>query len=259
MQLLMNELLEDYHSWLKKQTKSRAINAEWVEITTPFTNRSNDLIQIFVRKKNDSEYELSDSGDTLMNLSLAGYELSPEKKVYIEEKILYGYGLNIALTEELKVTCRVKEFPQRLHDFIQAILQVDDLSFQVRNRTTSYFLDEVWTFLQEHQAFGSPNVRLSGRSSLSHKFDILIPQRNKLPEVTLKIANSLKRDRLKDYLFMFDDVKKVRDHLKGAIIINDRDHTVDDTNLTALVNYDIDPCLWSARESWIKNFQFIPN
>src|SRR5450755_318372 len=46
------QLLYNYRTWLKDKTTLRQVNGEWVEITTPYLDRHNDALQIYVRAEN---------------------------------------------------------------------------------------------------------------------------------------------------------------------------------------------------------------
>ena len=45
-----DDLIRSYYDWLKAKTAWREIN-DWVEITTPYLDRHNDYIQIYLRQQ----------------------------------------------------------------------------------------------------------------------------------------------------------------------------------------------------------------
>lgn len=47
----VKDLTNQYIQWLKGKTTFREIGQKWIEITTPYLDRHNDYIQIFVQKK----------------------------------------------------------------------------------------------------------------------------------------------------------------------------------------------------------------
>jgi hypothetical protein len=55
-------LVESYLKWLRDRTALREAG-DWLEVTTPFLDRHNDYIQIFVQKNGDC-YQLTDDGYT---------------------------------------------------------------------------------------------------------------------------------------------------------------------------------------------------
>src|SRR5712691_3747525 len=48
----IEKLLNDYRAWLRDKTTLRDVNGEGVEITTPYLDRHNDVLQIYVRAEN---------------------------------------------------------------------------------------------------------------------------------------------------------------------------------------------------------------
>jgi hypothetical protein len=57
----IEQLLKNYREWLKDKTTLRQIDGSWVEITTPYLDRHNDALQIYVRRENGT-FVLTDEG-----------------------------------------------------------------------------------------------------------------------------------------------------------------------------------------------------
>ena len=77
-----DDLINRYYDWLKAKTNWREIN-EWVEITTPYLDRHNDCIQIYL-KRQDGEWVLTDDGYTLADLAQSGCEIdTPRRKALL--------------------------------------------------------------------------------------------------------------------------------------------------------------------------------
>ena len=78
----IQNLLDKYLDWLKDKTVLKSIN-DWVEITTPYVDRHNDFIQIYVKKDSPGNFILSDDGYTISDLESTGCKLdSPKRKIY---------------------------------------------------------------------------------------------------------------------------------------------------------------------------------
>ena len=74
-----DDLIRSYYDWLKAKTAWREIN-DWVEITTPYLDRHNDYIQIYLRQQGN-EWVLTDDGYTLADLAQSGCEIdTPRRK-----------------------------------------------------------------------------------------------------------------------------------------------------------------------------------
>lgn len=71
-------LLDKYLSWLKSKTVVREVNG-WAEVTTPYLDRHNDYLQIYIKQENDS-FLLTDDGYVLNDLELSGAKINSPKR-----------------------------------------------------------------------------------------------------------------------------------------------------------------------------------
>lgn len=138
----IKQLIDDYIHWLKKEITFEKIG-EYYEITTPFLNSANDFIQIYVRIDKDTIF-FTDDGYTLNQLYMNGFQLtSTRKNALISLLQQYGVTLN---GDALETTSGIDNFAQKKHMFLQAIIRVDDMYMVTRNKTTSYFFDDIQNF-----------------------------------------------------------------------------------------------------------------
>ncbi|WP_341790629.1 DUF1828 domain-containing protein [Rickettsia endosymbiont of Polydrusus tereticollis] len=66
----VESLIEDYYKWLKDKTAWQQLK-DWVEITTPYLDRHNDYIQIYLRQEG-GHYILTDDSYTIEDLEQSG-------------------------------------------------------------------------------------------------------------------------------------------------------------------------------------------
>src|SRR6185312_15732133 len=90
----IERLLDDYRLWLKDRTKLREVNGAWVEITTPYLDRHNDAIQIYVRSEGGS-YILTDDSYTVRDLEGSGCNLDSPKRKNLLAMTLNGFGIKL--------------------------------------------------------------------------------------------------------------------------------------------------------------------
>lgn len=241
----MKNLIDDYLKWLKEKIVINPIG-EWFEITTPFLNRHNDYIQIYVKIENNDRIILTDGADTINDLELSGFNLNSLRRKKELEIILNGFG--VALDEKKLVTVSDKRsFPGKKHNLIQAILAIDDLYVLTEPKFISFFLGDVEKFLLSNDARFSKNVILQGVSSFHHKFDLLIPASKESPERIVKIVNSPRKQTITSLIFSFEDTKKVRAN-EGIVIINDLEKPVPAEITGALKEYNIFQYSWRKKE-----------
>ena len=113
-------LVNAYIEWLRQNISIKEINGMY-EITTPFLDRHNDHLQIYV-KKSDGGLILTDNGQTITNLRLSGFEITPEKRQILNSN-LKSFGIQL-IDEELVAKTTPEDFPQKKHNLIQAILYI---------------------------------------------------------------------------------------------------------------------------------------
>jgi len=113
-------LVNTYIEWLRQNISIKEINGIY-EITTPFLDRHNDHIQIYV-KKSDGGLILTDNGQTITNLRLSGFEITPEKRQILNSN-LKSFGIQL-IDEELVAKATPENFPQKKHNLIKAILYI---------------------------------------------------------------------------------------------------------------------------------------
>ena len=57
----IQKLLDQYLAWLRDKTTLRQVK-DWIEITTPYLDRHNDYLQIYVKREN-SGFIITDEGN----------------------------------------------------------------------------------------------------------------------------------------------------------------------------------------------------
>jgi hypothetical protein len=242
------DLIGGYYDWLKAKTSLRELNG-WLEITTPYLDRHNDYIQIYLRKEGE-EWLLTDDGYTLADLAQSGCDIDTPRRKALLASTLNGFGVQMN-GEALVVRAFPENFSLRKHSLLQAILAVNDLFFVARANVESFFFEDVALWLDEADVRYSPNVTFVGRSRYSHQFDFVVPKSRQAPERILRVINNPNKDNAQSVAFAWVDTKDVRpaDSLAYAVL-NDREHKIGDAVKDALRNYDITPIPWSAREGF---------
>lgn len=88
-----DRLVETYLAWLKDTTTLRQVD-DWIEITTPYLDRHNDYLQIYIRRQNDN-YTLTDDGYILADLERSGCNLNTPKRNALLTMTLNGFGVQL--------------------------------------------------------------------------------------------------------------------------------------------------------------------
>jgi hypothetical protein len=241
----MKDLIHSYTEWLKQKINYKEING-YYEVTTPFVNHINDQIQFYLKRDDRDRILMTDDGDTINNLEMAGVDVSTPARQKELQTILNGFGVMLKGTE-LTIMATPATFPMRKHNFIQAMLSVDDLFIVASPKVESFFLEDVTNFLQQNNIRFSPNIILQGKSSFQHKFDFLIPASGHAPERIIKAVASPRKQNIIAQLFAFEDTKQARNN-KGIVILNDLEKEVAPEVLQAIDEYGIYDFSWKKRE-----------
>lgn len=232
-----------------------AAGEDYLKISTPFLDPHNDEIEIYVQKSGD-QIKLTDDGYTIADLVSIGLEINTEKREAHVRQIVNGFGVKWEADGQLTVTTTARDFPQKKHNLIQAILAVHDLSVMGQTHVMQFFEEDVAAFLQERNMAFIPGVKFPGKSGLDHHFDFAFPRSGRRPESVMQAANTLTRDFATSIAFAVNDVRLQRGekNFVAHAIINDRDANPSEDNLNALRAYGVTPYRWSQRESLIVDF-----
>ncbi|WP_341792616.1 MULTISPECIES: DUF1828 domain-containing protein [unclassified Rickettsia] len=118
--------IDDYHTWLKDKTDWQQLT-NCIEITTPYLDRHNDYIQIYL-KQEKNYYILTDDSYTLEDLEQSGYALDYPARQKFLETTLNGFGIE-RNDNELFTEINHRNFALNKHNLIQAILAVNYLFY----------------------------------------------------------------------------------------------------------------------------------
>lgn len=239
-------LIDNYVAWLGENTQ--CVNqGDIFEITTPFLDRHNDHLQIYVEPV-EQGYRLTDDGYILSDLELSGCGVDSPHRRDLLKYILSGFGVREE-SQALVSEATDANFPQRKHALVQAMLAVNDLFLTARPRIQAIFFEDVSSFLDAHEVRYSPNVEFTGKSGFIHRFDFIIPKSRKKPERIVRAINRATRDTVFPALFSWTDTKEARSKDSRLLVfLNDAEKTPSADVLAAFRQYDVDAILWSDRE-----------
>ena len=242
----LTKLLDQYHDWLRDKTSLRELN-DWVEITTPYMDRHNDLLQIYAKRAGDG-FVLTDDGYILDDLEQSGYRLEGHRRMGLLTLTLNGFGVQ-RVENELQVRVNSDNFARRKHNLLQAMLAVNDLFYLAQPRVANLFYEEVVSWLDISQVRYITNAKFTGTSGYDHLFQFCIPKSIEKPERLLRTINRPTREQAHLTAFSWIDIKDVRP--EGAriyAILNDFQKNVPSNVIEAMRSYEINPILWSDRD-----------
>ena len=249
---IISDLVGKYIHFIKENITVEKIEHDTFEIQTPFLDRRNDFITIYaILNEKAKSIILTDNGTTLTDLELSGLEFNSSKRKRELQTVLNGFGVHQESNKCLSLSTTFENFANKKHNFIQALLSVNDMFVLAKSKVMNLFFDDVGVFFDDNDIRYTPNIILEGKSHFNHKFDYLIPKSKTMRERTIKLLNRPKVENLKATLFAFEDTRISRDDL-GYIILND-EATIKNDFIDAIRKYDITPMPWSQKNNFIEN------
>lgn len=241
----IEKLLKDYREWLKDKTTLRQVNGSWVEITTPYLDRHNDALQIYVRSENGA-LVLTDDSYIIHDLEASGCKLDTEKRKDLLRMTLNGFGVKLN-RDAIEVQATPENFPLRKHNLLQAMLAVNDLFYLSKPIVESLFYEDVVTWLDANDIRYTPNVKVTGISGYDHHFHFAIPKSKKQPERIVQAITRPTRENALLFINAWVDTRQVRPTDSKAYAVLNDEQPISGSVIEAFRNYDIRPVPWTAR------------
>jgi len=121
-----------------------------------------------------------------------------------------------------------------------------------QSRVSGVFLEDVETFFNQHDIRFTPSVQFTGKSGFQHTYDFVIPASKQKPERLIRAINSPTKGKTESVLFSWSDTKDMRKNNSSMyVFLNDSDQTIRSDIEGALLQYAINPIIWSKRENVI--------
>jgi len=248
------DLIDNYANWLKEKISVEKIE-DIYEITTPFLDRHNDHLQIYLKPDiSGNSFVLSDCGYIISDLKLSGMEFGTESRNNIRDIILNGFGVQLR-GEELVVEAKKSNFPQKKHNLIQAMISIDDMFCMSKPLASRFFWEDVRDFLTENNIRFTEGAHFVGKSRYSHKFHFTIPSSENSDERVIQAINRPSRENVISFIFSWNDIKVIRPQTGIAYaVLNDREKPVNPDVINALRPYGITPIPWSDRTKFVQKW-----
>jgi hypothetical protein len=242
-----NSLVASYIDWLRKGITVAEVG-DACEITTPFLDRHNDRLQIYV-KPAEGGLRLTDDGYIISDLEISGCPLDTAARRQTLKTVLSGFGVQ-EQNGELSVLATVTDFAQKKHQLLQAMLAVNDMFMISKPAVTSLFVEDVQAFLDANDIRYLPAVEFTGQSGFLHKFDFVIPKSKMAPERLIRAVNHPTKQNATNVLFAVADTKKVRppDSQAFAFLNDNLEAPLKPDVITAFSQYDVAAVRWSDRQ-----------
>lgn len=250
------QVIAEYLKWIKDNTVTKTVEEGKVcSISTPFLDRHNDHLDIYLLKTNDN-LKLTDNGYTIADLKMSGFEINTPKRENILKTALNGFGVKMNGNDELYVDANSQNIGQKKHYLLQAILAVNDMFNLAQETVYSLFKEDVELYFKSNDIFFSKDIKLTGKSGFDHNIDFLIPASKNKPERLIKAINTAKKDTVLSSIMAFNDINQTRETpTRNFVVYNDLEKEVSKDVIGALDNYAVKHIPWSHKELSLTEFR----
>lgn len=244
----IQSMIKEYTDWLYSGFSAVKVG-EYYELTTPYLDRYNDHLQVYVRQEQNGSYCLSDDGYIIRNLKSSGVSVTrSQKRKEMLERITKNFGVSIR-DGALEIQATKSNYPQRKHMLLQAMMTVDDMFIAEPNSVKNFFTEDVGLFLDSRDIFYSRDFSLVGKTGSLYVYDYHIQRTKDKPERFCKAINSISESSRNLALFNWVDTKEKRADKGDLIVFLNDEKGINDSDIEAFQSYDVGCILWSQRQS----------
>jgi len=252
----IQKMINDYSAWLKAEI-STATFGEYTELTTPYLDRFNDYMQIYVKQNDNGTISLTDDGYIIGSLISSGMTFKKNSNRYkMLERIATNYGVSID-GEEITTMATTHNFPQKKHMMVQSMLAIDDLYIASPEGVKDLFLEDIETYFVANDIFYARDFSLLGKTGTVYTYDFLLQRTKNKPERFCKGFNKLNLSRRDLTLFNWIDTQEKRGNSGELIVLFNDDNSVSSEVLTGFDNWGVKTVPFSKRDANIYKNLFI--
>ncbi len=249
----MKTFTDNYLRWFKENTTEELLPTGWTAIGTPFLDRHNDGITVYVKEER-GEVTLSDDGYILADMEMSGVNVNRRMKSIV--RFLQSYGINVNDNKELTVKATIQNYPIKQHLLLQAMMSVSDMfTPSAHSNSGVIFLDDVCSFFASNDIFATQDVQFQGKSGLIHKVDFIIPKSKSNPERFVYAINTPRYTNIMSTIFMWEDIQKVRPVSNRMIAMLNDNKAIRHNAIAAFSNYTATPICWSDRMNYVNDLK----
>lgn len=251
MDLNIQQMINSYAEWIKSEISVEKYG-EYYELTTPYLDRFNDYLQIYVKQDEDGTITMSDDGYIIGNLISSGvsFSNSPKRKEMLQ-KIARKYSVTFN-DEEIMITANEGNFPIKKHLLIQAMIDVDDMFVLAQDNVKDFFAEDVATYFDAHNIMYSRDLSLIGKTGTAHTYDFFIQRTKNRNEIFCKTINNLKESSRNLTIFNWIDAKGIRQTESDLWVIINDENRLKKEDTQAFEQYGILAMPYSKRNEYVQ-------
>ena len=255
--MVIHQLICDYTIWLNGEI-SVAKYGDYYELTTPFLDRYNDCLQVYLKLDSEGNITITDDGYSINNLISTGFKLKPNSKRKQKiERLIKVYSLQI-IDNAIVGTASPDDFPQKFQQFIQVMLSIDDMVEQISENPKDFFIEDVVSFLKSKAIPFEKDFPLMGRTGSKYKYDFYFPKTSTKKDRFCKVFSKITKQKRDMVIFNWLDTQEQRDKNQGnseLYVLLNNINIANMEDIVALKNYDIRAICFSNKAEVVKIFR----
>lgn len=246
-----NSIVDEYFAWLKGSTFVHKVNDSTTRVSLPFLDRNNDYTEIYIVKKTENEFFLTDDGAIYNELEFSGFNFTKDR-LKILDSILLTHGIARDVDNALFVSADADTLYFKKHMLAQCMVKVSDMFILSNPRAKSLFAEDIAEFFDTNEVRYVPNHSIIGKSKLPSIFDFVIPgsKSKNVPARLIKGYSKLDNDKARLLLFSWKDTEGVRaENTELLVYINDIGQNIRQSAISSLQEYSITSIAWQDRQN----------
>jgi len=254
LEITRENIVDGYFAWLKDSTFFSVLNDTVTRISLPFLDRNNDYTEIYMVRRSENEFFLTDDGATYSELEFSGFNFTKDR-LKILNTIIASHGVSMDGNNALCVTADSDSLFFKKHMLLQCIVKVSDMFILKNPRKDSLFTEDIAAFLDENNVRYTPNISISGKSKLLNYFDFAVPgiKNRNIPDKFIKGISNLDNQKARLLIFGWEDIREARDNTEMFVFVNGVDKSIRASAFSSLQEYDIKPFDWQHRKNTIES------
>jgi hypothetical protein len=249
----IQKMIDDYANWLKNEISIAKIG-EYYEITTPYLDRFNDYLQIYVKQDSNGKIILTDDGYIIGNLISGGMSFRDgSKRQIMLQRIIRNFDLKLE-GENITATATMSNFSQKKHMLVQAMLSIDDMFEVSSDNVKSFFIEDIETYFNANEIYYSKDFSLIGKTGSIYTYDFHLQRTKDKPERFCRAINKLNESKRNLTLFNWMDTQEKRNNEGSLIVLLNDENIINPSDIDAFSNYKVDTVLFSERQNKLELF-----
>ena len=249
----IQKMINDYANWLKSEITFNSYG-EYIELTTPYFDRFNDYLQIYVKQDATGRITLTDDGYIIGNLLSSGVSFrSGSKRKWLIDKIIRNYSLQL-VENAITAVASSQDFPQKKHSMVQAMLAIDDMYEVSPENVKSFFIEDIQIFLDANEIYYSKDFSLVGKTGSLYTYEFHFQRTKSMQERFCKAINKMRESNRNLTIFNWIDTQEKRNNEGQLIVLLNDEYHINASDIEALRSYSIEPVLFSHRNESMNLF-----